>query len=165
VDPSQHITFLSSDLEPSSFEITNKTATSTKITSSVPAKARLFNKQTRKSPRTTKQPTFSPQDLNPSNKHIPTITTPQQLSRKRLNPTEMASSQKKGPGADNEIHDPPDPSPSPIPEFNPGYFEKTLARDIFKAARKGKNKFVSVELATELDSARKGGFVKPPQHQ
>jgi hypothetical protein len=77
----------------------------------------------------------------------------------------MASSQKKGPGADNKIHDPLDPSLSLIPEFNSGYSEKTPARAIFKVARKGKNKSVSIELATELDSTRKGDFVKPPQHQ
>jgi hypothetical protein len=162
VDPSQHITFLSCDSEPSSTKNSNKMATSTKITSSVLAKAKLFNKQIRKSPKTTIQPIPSPHDLNLSNKHIPTITTPQQLSRKRSNTIVLAFSQKKGPGAANEIQDPFDPSPSPIHEFNPSYFEKTPTRAIFKAARKGKNKIVSVELVTELDSASKRALLSLP---
>ena len=74
----------------------------------------------------------------------------------------LAFSQKKGPGAPNEIQDPLDPSPSPIHEFNPGYSEKTPTIAIFKATRKGKNKIVSVELATELDSASKGALLSLP---
>ena len=87
------------------------------------------------------------------------------MSRKRLNTIVLAFSLKKGSGAANEIQDPPDPSLSSIHVFNLGYSEKTPAKAIFKAARKGKNKIVSVVLPFELDSASKGGFVKPPQQQ
>jgi hypothetical protein len=41
---------------------------------------------------------------------------------------------------------------SPIHVFNPGCSEKTPTRAIFKVARKGKNKIVSVVLADDLDS-------------
>jgi hypothetical protein len=55
--------------------------------------------------------------------------------------------------------------PKLIQEYKPGYFEKTPARAIFKAARKGKNKIGYVELISGLDSERKGGLFKPPQQQ
>jgi hypothetical protein len=132
-------------------------ATSTKITSSVLAKARLFNQQIRKSPRTTKQPIYSPQDINLPNKHISTITTPHRLSRKRLNSTDLAFSHKRGPEAANERQDPPLLSMCSTLVI----LKKTPTRAIFKATRKGKNKIVLVELAIEKDSASKGGFVKP----
>jgi hypothetical protein len=74
------------------------------------------------------------------------------VSKKCLNTTILASSPKKEPRAAHEIQDPPDPPPSPIHVFNPGCSEKTSTRAIFKVARKGKNKIVSVVLADDLDS-------------
>jgi hypothetical protein len=46
--------------------------------------------------------------------------------------------------------------------FKLGYFKKSPARAIFKAARKGKNKIVSIVLAYKLDSASKGAFLSLP---
>jgi hypothetical protein len=165
VDPSHHITFPSCDSEPSSIENSIITTFSTKKTPSVPAKTSLLKKQIRKSPRTTKQPIPSPQDLSLPNTHISTSTTPLKLSRKCSTTSNLTPPHKKGPGAANEIHVPPNPSQTPIHGYDPGYFEKTPARAIFKAARKGKNKIGSVEVISSLDSERKGGFVKPPQQQ
>jgi hypothetical protein len=165
VDPPHHITHPSYDSEPSSIEISNITAVSTKKTPHAPAKTSLLKKQTRKSPRTTKQPIPSPQDLSLPNTHISTINTPLQLPRKRSNTSDLAPPLKKGPGAANEILVSPDPSQTPIQEYKPGYFEKTPARAFFKAARKGKNKIGYVKLISGLDSERKGGLLKPPQQQ
>jgi hypothetical protein len=36
---------------------------------------------------------------------------------------------------------------------------------MFKAARKGKNKLVSVVVAAEVEFVENGGYTKPPQHQ
>jgi hypothetical protein len=36
---------------------------------------------------------------------------------------------------------------------------------MFKAARKGKNKLVSIVVAAKMVSVKKGGLVKPPQNQ
>jgi hypothetical protein len=85
------------------------------------------------------------------------------VSKKRLNTTGLVSSPKKGPGIAKEIEDPQDTPPTSSTVFNPGYTKKAPARAIFKAARKGKNKMVSVVLASDMDSTSKGGFVKPPQ--
>ena len=114
VDPSHHITFPSYDSEPSSIENSNITVNSTKITPSVPTKTSLLKKQTKKSPRNTKQPNPFPQDLSLPSIHIPTITTPQQLSRKHSNTSDLAPSLKKGPGVANEIQVPLDQSQIPI---------------------------------------------------
>jgi hypothetical protein len=76
---------------------------------------------------------------------------------------ELVSPPKKGLSVSIESDEPPDTTPTTTHVFTSGYFEKTPARAIFKAARKGKNKLVSVVLASELDSMNKGGFVKPPQ--
>jgi hypothetical protein len=48
--------------------------------------------------------------------------------------------------------------------FTPGSFGKLSARSMFKAACKGKNKLVLVVVATEVDSLKNEGFVKPSQH-
>jgi hypothetical protein len=122
----------------------------------------MLNKQTRKSPRTTKQPIPTPQDKPLCIIQNPTITTPQQVSRKRLNTIGLVSSPKKGPGVAKEVEDPPDTPPTSSPVFNPGYTEKASARAIFKAARKGKNKMVSIVLASDMDSASNGALLSLP---
>jgi hypothetical protein len=75
----------------------------------------------------------------------------------------LDSPPKKGPGVAYESEDPPDTTPTTTPVINPSYSKKTSARAIYKAARKGKYKLLSVGLASEMDSEIKGGFVKPPQ--
>jgi hypothetical protein len=85
------------------------------------------------------------------------------VSRKRLNTTGLVSSPKKGLGIAKETGDPHDTPPTSSPVFNLGYRKKAPVRAIFKVARKGKNKMVLVVLASDMDSASKGGFVKPPQ--
>jgi hypothetical protein len=57
----------------------------------------------------------------------------------------------------------PEENPSLYPVFTPGFYEKTPARAMFKAARKGKNKLVSTIVAFDIETMKKGGFVKPPQ--
>jgi hypothetical protein len=84
-----------------------------------------------------------PKDKPSSNSQAPTISNPQQLSRKRQNITALESNTKKGPGFVKEIEVPPDTPPSTPSVFNLGSFEKAPARAIFKAARKGKKKMVS----------------------
>jgi hypothetical protein len=122
VDPSHHITFPSCDSEPSSIENSIIMTFSTKKTPSVLAKTSLLKKQTRKSPRTTKQPIPSPQDLSLPNTHISTSTTHLQLSRKRSTTSNLTPPHKKGPGAANEIPVPPNPSQTPIHGYNPRLF-------------------------------------------
>jgi hypothetical protein len=78
---------------------------------------------------------------------------------------ELASPPKKGPSVSIESDEPPDTTPTTTSVFILGYYEKTLAKAIFKAARKGKNKLVSIVLASEFDYKNEGGFVKPPQQQ
>ena len=139
VDPSQLTTSLNSDSEPSFLENTYITATFTTKTPPAPAKTCMLNKQTRKFPRTTKQPLPTPKDKPTHTIHSQIINTPQQVSRKRLNTIGLASASKKGHGATFEIEDPPET----LPVFNLGFTKKASARAIFKAARKGKNKMVS----------------------
>jgi hypothetical protein len=112
VDPSQSIISLSSDNEPFPYEKTHTTATFNTKTSPVPAKTCPPNKQTRKSPKNAKQPILDPKDKPSSNSHAPTISNPQQLSRKRQNITALESNTKKGPGFVKEIEVPPDTPPS-----------------------------------------------------
>jgi hypothetical protein len=61
--------------------------------------------------------------------------------------------------------EPPDQTPNITPGFNLGIFEKTPARALFKAARKGKSKMVSAANETADSSERKGGCAKPLQQQ
>ena len=81
------------------------------------------------------------------------------MSKKRLNTTVLVSSPKKGPWKVKKIEDPPDTLPTSSLVINPGYTNKALARAIFKVARKGKNKLVSVVLASDMDSASKGALL------
>ena len=81
------------------------------------------------------------------------------MSRKRLNSSNLAYFPKKGPGIANEIEDPSDTPPTSSLVFNPGYTKKAPTRAIFKAAKKGKNKMVSVVLASDLISASKGALL------
>jgi hypothetical protein len=69
---------------------------------------------------------------------------------------------KKGPGVTVEIVEPPNITLAKTLVFSPSPFEKSLARALFKASRKGKNKMVSVVHEYEVTSEKKGGFVKPP---
>jgi hypothetical protein len=87
------------------------------------------------------------------------------VSRKRSSINDLASPPQKVPGVSIESDEPPNTTPTTIPMFTPGYFKKSLARAIYKAARKGKNKLVSVVIAFEFEFEMKGGFVKPPQQQ
>jgi hypothetical protein len=59
-----------------------------------------------------KQPILDPKDKPSSNSQAPTISNPQQLSRKRQNITALESNTKKGPGFVKEIEVPPDSPPS-----------------------------------------------------
>jgi hypothetical protein len=77
----------------------------------------------------------------------------------------LAPPTKKGPGVSVEMAKPPYQTPNITHGFNPGFCEKTPARALFKAARKGKNKMVSAVNEIEDTSGRKGGFAKPPQQQ
>ena len=59
----------------------------------------------------------------------------------------------------------PNPTQSLIPVFTLGSSEKLPARSMFKVARKGKNKLISVVVDTEMISVKKGGLVKPSKNQ
>jgi hypothetical protein len=165
VDPSQSIISLSCDTEPNPTEKTHTTATFTTKSSHVTTKPCPLNKQTRKSPRTTKHPMLAPIDMPSSFSPDSSIPTPPLMSRKRQNTTDLESNPKKGPGFAKELEDPPDSPPSSPTVFNIGSAGKAPARAIFKAARKGKKKLVSEVVSYDLGTTCKGGFVKPPQQQ
>jgi hypothetical protein len=127
VDPSQSIISLSSDTEPFPTKKTLTTATFTTQTSIVPAKTCPLNKQTRKSPRTTKQPMLALKDKPSSISPDSTISTPQLMSRKRQNTTDLDPNPKKGPGFVKDIEVPTDTPPSSLLVFNLGSIGKALA--------------------------------------
>jgi hypothetical protein len=79
-----------------------------------------------------------------------------------MNFIDLASPPKKGLGVAYESDEPLDTTPTTTLVFNPGYSEKNLAKAIYKVARKGKNKLVSVSLASELDSENKGALSSHP---
>jgi hypothetical protein len=54
----------------------------------------------------------------------------------------LVSPLKKGHGATIESDEPLDTTPSTTHVLTPGYSDKSLARAIYKDARKGKNKLV-----------------------
>jgi hypothetical protein len=97
---------------------------------------------------------------NPSSPSSPT----HQVMKKRSSPSVLVSPPKKGHGVTVESVELSDITPSKAPVFTAGYFEKSPARAMFKAARKGKtNKLVSIVLDSEATSEKKEGFFKPPQ--
>jgi hypothetical protein len=168
VDSSLHRPILSGENKPIPTESLNITATNNKNNSLVLAKVYQSNKQIRKFPYNTrppKKPLLSPQDKPlPSNSSPSPSRTPQ-VSRKRLSINDLASPPQKGPGVSIESDEPPNTAPTTTPMFTPSYFEKSPTRAIYKAARKGKNKLVSIVIASKFEFEMKGGFVKPPQQQ
>ncbi|XP_059435249.1 uncharacterized protein LOC132168163 [Corylus avellana] len=143
------------------------------FSSSVPTKSSHTSTQySRKSPyniRPPKKPTLPSLENSHTPPHSPPsspLSSPtHQINKKRTRLSDLAFPSKKRPGASTTNVEHPNQPHSQSPVFTPGSSEKLPARSIFRAARKGKNKLVSVVVAAEVDSVKKGGFVKPPQHQ
>jgi hypothetical protein len=77
----------------------------------------------------------------------------------------LASPSKKVSGVPPESTEPSNPTQVLIPVFTSGSFEKSPVKSLFKAARKGKNKLISVVVDTKMISVKKGGLVKPSKNQ
>jgi hypothetical protein len=168
---------------PAEAEFLKPTGTNNHNTHSAPAKTNhYFKKLARMSPYNTRSPKKTLTSSNDKPAHSIAYETTENSSppslltssytpptlmemKKRPNSSELAPPTKKGPGVSVEMAEPPDQTPNITPGFNPGVCEKTPARALFKAARKGKNKMVSAVNETEDTSGRKGGFAKPPQQQ
>jgi hypothetical protein len=149
-------------------EVLNTTAINYKNSPIIPTKPKhTTNKQARSTPyntRHTKKPIISIQD-KPSLKNPSSFYPSYHERKKRSSSYELVSPPKKGLGVSEESAEPPDLTPSNILVYSPGYSKKTLAKALFKAARKGKktNKLGFVVLEPKVTSKEKGGFVKPPQ--
>jgi hypothetical protein len=140
-----------SQLKASYSEILNTTAISSYQTTNVPAKpCHSSTNYKRKSPYNTR-PLKKP-SLTPAKTHLsPTQsshTNPNlQITRKRSNPSVLASPSKKGSGVPLTSIEPPILTQPLILVFTPGSSEKLHVRSMFKADREGKNKLVSVVVA------------------
>jgi hypothetical protein len=159
-------------------EIFSSTVTNHNFKTNSPAKPSPFlKKQTRKTPYNTRSPKKTlqaPPDMptltvtleipNPSeNTHTTNFNHVAQ--RRETASLSWYHPPKKGPGVSIVCDEPPDETlhSANLPVFNPGYSEISLARTMFKAARKGKNKMVQGVSELENFSEVKGGFAKPPQ--
>jgi hypothetical protein len=136
-------------------EVLNTTAINYKNSPIIPTKPKhTTNKQARSTPyntRHTKKPIISIQD-KPSLKNPSSFYPSYHERKKRSSSYELVSPPKKGLGVSEESAEPPDLTPSNILVYSPGYSKKTLAKALFKAARKGKKQTNWVLLFLSLKS-------------